>query len=231
MLTQLIGSVGVGDRVVVNTTAVELGLGTGGWHVVHWNLEREAWSESRRAGQRHEAALHEPAGRRRPRRARRNVATIDGMPVSWPACTVSSRRSRSRSSSAVPTRGSSYVMTDGGALPIAISELVAAAPRPESDRRDDHVRARVRRRLRSGLALRGPGDRARDRTKPTSRSSRWVRAVRDRRPGSGSAASRSAPRSTPPRDCSGVPIAALRGIVRRHPAAPPRRFAPQHSPR
>jgi hypothetical protein len=30
---------------VVNTTAVELGLGTGGWHVVHWNLERDVWSE------------------------------------------------------------------------------------------------------------------------------------------------------------------------------------------
>jgi hypothetical protein len=47
VLTQLIGSVVVGDRVVVNTTAVELGLGTGGWHVVHWNLDRPdgAWSE------------------------------------------------------------------------------------------------------------------------------------------------------------------------------------------
>ena len=38
VLTQLIGEVAVGDRVVVNTTAVDLGLGTGGWHVVHWNL-------------------------------------------------------------------------------------------------------------------------------------------------------------------------------------------------
>src|SRR5256714_4335673 len=45
VLTQLTGSVAVGDRVVVNTTAVELGLGTGGWHVVHWNLEREQWAE------------------------------------------------------------------------------------------------------------------------------------------------------------------------------------------
>ena len=44
-LTQLTGPVAVGDRVVVNTTAVELGLGTGGWHVVHWNLDRDAWSE------------------------------------------------------------------------------------------------------------------------------------------------------------------------------------------
>ena len=26
---------------MINTTAVELGLGTGGWHVVHWNLSRD----------------------------------------------------------------------------------------------------------------------------------------------------------------------------------------------
>src|SRR5680860_325156 len=45
VLTQLTGAVTPGDRVVVNTTAVELGLGTGGWHVVHWNLSRETWSE------------------------------------------------------------------------------------------------------------------------------------------------------------------------------------------
>src|SRR4029453_17768886 len=45
VLTQLTGTVAVGDRVVVNTTAVELGLGTGGWHGVHWNLERERWAE------------------------------------------------------------------------------------------------------------------------------------------------------------------------------------------
>ena len=35
------GTVAVGDRVVLNTTAVELGLGTGGWHVVHWNTARD----------------------------------------------------------------------------------------------------------------------------------------------------------------------------------------------
>ena len=51
-------------RVVLNTTAVELGLGTGGWHVVHWNLARDAWSRAR-ARAHHEAALHEPAGRHR----------------------------------------------------------------------------------------------------------------------------------------------------------------------
>src|SRR5690606_11883309 len=40
VLTDLIGPVEVGDEVVVNTTAVDLGLGTGGWHPVHWNLAR-----------------------------------------------------------------------------------------------------------------------------------------------------------------------------------------------
>src|SRR3954464_6051903 len=43
-LTQLVGPVAAGDRVVVNTSAVELGLGTGGWHVVHWNLSRDEWT-------------------------------------------------------------------------------------------------------------------------------------------------------------------------------------------
>src|SRR5439155_8776117 len=50
VLTQLTGPVAVGDDVVVNTTAVELGLGTGGWHVVHWNLTRREW---RAPGPRH----------------------------------------------------------------------------------------------------------------------------------------------------------------------------------
>src|SRR4030081_3366485 len=47
VLTQLTGSVAVGDRVVVNTTAVELGLGTGGGDVVHWNLAREGGRRGR----------------------------------------------------------------------------------------------------------------------------------------------------------------------------------------
>ena len=30
---------------MLNTTAVELGLGTGGWHVVHWNTERDVFED------------------------------------------------------------------------------------------------------------------------------------------------------------------------------------------
>ena len=49
VLTELVGPVAAGDEVVVNTTAVELGLGTGGWHVVHWNLSRREWHREGRA--------------------------------------------------------------------------------------------------------------------------------------------------------------------------------------
>src|SRR4051795_8250902 len=44
-LTEQVGPLEVGDRVVLNTTAIELGLGTGGWHVVHWNLTRTEWRQ------------------------------------------------------------------------------------------------------------------------------------------------------------------------------------------
>ena len=45
VLTQLIGSVGQGDRVVLNVTAVDLKLGTGGWHFVHWNLNQKEFHQ------------------------------------------------------------------------------------------------------------------------------------------------------------------------------------------
>ena len=48
-LTDLIGPCAIGDRVVVNTTAVDLGLGTGGFDVVHWNLSRDGLGRSRAA--------------------------------------------------------------------------------------------------------------------------------------------------------------------------------------
>lgn len=130
VLTQLVGPVDVGDRVVVNTTAVELGLGTGGWHVVHWNLSRERWTEPARphddrtvmklrytslqvdvtasAGERDEdqAALH-------------GVPVVVGTVHSQLAAIAVAFKQRR------PDCRLAYVMTDGGALPIAISDLVA----------------------------------------------------------------------------------------------------------
>ena len=130
MLTQLTGPVGAGDRVVVNTTAVDLGLGTGGWHVVHWNLERETWTGTD-AGSR-TAPTARTGMKLRYTSAQldvenaepEDVAAIDGTPVvvaglhsQVAAIAVAFKQLR-------PAARLVYVMTDGGALPIVISDLV-----------------------------------------------------------------------------------------------------------
>jgi Protein of unknown function (DUF3866) len=127
VLTDLIGPVAVGDRVVVNTTAVDLGLGTGGWNVVHWNLARESWSR-RGPGtvmklrytslQADVGAAEEASGYRPP-------DDLGRVPVV--ACTLHSQVAcvAVALAEAAPGRRVAYVMTDSAALPLALSELVA----------------------------------------------------------------------------------------------------------
>lgn len=125
-LTELTGPVDVGDRVIVNTTAVDLGLGTGGWHVVHWNLERNSFM---RAGPGHvmklrytslqfDAGTDELAHPELDERLR-------GLPVV--ACSVHSQVAVVAATirHLAPSSQIVYVMTDGGALPLALSDLVA----------------------------------------------------------------------------------------------------------
>jgi hypothetical protein len=120
VLTELIGPVAVGDRVVMNTTAVDLDLGTGGWHVVHWNLSRDNWSSRLRGREmkvRYTSLQTEvdiPA-----------VADVPEVPVvgclihsQLAAVALAYKRTR-------PDGRLVYVMTDGGALPLALSDLVA----------------------------------------------------------------------------------------------------------
>ena len=121
VLTELIGTVAIGDRVVMNTTAVDLDLGTGGWHVVHWNLSRDAW-ESPNAGR--EMKLRYTSLQVEVEMADGDAA-LAGRPVV--ACflhsqlaAVAATYKRER-----PDGRLVYVMTDGGALPIALSDLVA----------------------------------------------------------------------------------------------------------
>jgi hypothetical protein len=126
VLTQLIGSVVVGDRVVVNTTAVELGLGTGGWHVVHWNLDRPdgAWSEP---GPGHIMKLRYTSLQADTGAGEEGLdlpERLDGLPVvacglhsQVPCVAVVVRHLR-------PAARIAYVMTDGGSLPIALSDTV-----------------------------------------------------------------------------------------------------------
>jgi hypothetical protein len=132
VVTQLTGPVAEGDAVVLNTTAVELGLGTGGWHVVHWNLAHDTWGEPGPghimklrytslqvdAGAAEEADGSEPDGSVLP--------TLDGLPV-----VVGSLHSQLAPVAAAiralaPTARIAYVMTDGAALPLALSDLVAS---------------------------------------------------------------------------------------------------------
>ena len=121
VLTQLIGTVAVGDRVVMNTTAVDLDLGTGGWHVVHWNLEREAWSAP---GPGHEmklryTSLQVDSGVSEAPGVRPGMPVVACFLHSQVACVARAFKERA------PQRRLAYVMTEGGCLPVAVSDLVA----------------------------------------------------------------------------------------------------------
>lgn len=125
-LVALIGPVAVGDRVVVNTTAVDRGLGTGGWHVVHWNLSRDEWTDTgpghivkmrytslqADVGSTEEHTPHLPTH-------------LDGTPVV--ACSLHSQVGvvAALVQHLRPFTRVVYVMTDGAALPLALSDLVA----------------------------------------------------------------------------------------------------------
>jgi hypothetical protein len=130
--TDVTGPVSAGDRVVVNTTAVDLALGTGGEDFVLWNLEAAAagglsgghilklrytpWQLDTLAVEAPESEHH---------RTMAAADSLGGMPVvacgvhsQLPAVLATLRRRR-------PDLRLAYLMTDGAALPIAHSDLVA----------------------------------------------------------------------------------------------------------
>ncbi|MFM8971207.1 MAG: DUF3866 family protein [Actinomycetota bacterium] len=129
VLTRLTGEVELGDEVVVNTTAVELGLGTGGWHVVHWNLRRRSFSEpgpGHIMKSRYTSFQHDAGSTEEHSRELADLTSIDGMPViaaplhsQLPAVAAGFKARR-------PAARLAYVMTDGAALPLALSDLVVA---------------------------------------------------------------------------------------------------------
>lgn len=128
VLTELTGPVEVGDEVVINTTAIELGLGTGGWHVVHWNCSRRSWqapgpghimkvrytslqTDTGAAEELHAGVLAE-------------ADDLEGTPVV--ACGLHSQLPcvAAAVKHARPDARVAYVMTDGAALPMVLSDLV-----------------------------------------------------------------------------------------------------------
>jgi len=126
-LTELIGPVAEGDEVVVNTTAVDLGLGTGGWHVVHWNLSRRDWHAEGRGHvlKLRYTSLQADTGAAEEDPDYRAPADLGGRPVV--ACLLHSQLAcvAAAVATAAPGRRLVYVMTDAGALPLALSDVVA----------------------------------------------------------------------------------------------------------
>ncbi|MDI6709405.1 MAG: DUF3866 family protein [Bacillota bacterium] len=128
---ELTGPVAAGDEVILNTTAVHKDLGTGGYHFVVANLNITG-TEVPEAG--HIMKLRYAPGQLKVLAAEeddspladaiRGLTTLDGMPV-----LVGSLHSQLGPSAAAlrrqaPAARLAYVMTDGGALPIAFSRLV-----------------------------------------------------------------------------------------------------------
>jgi hypothetical protein len=127
-LTQLTGPVAVGDRVIVNTTAVELGLGTGGWHVVHWNLARESWNEpgpGHIIKGRYTSLQADVGSTEEHLEALAEIESIDGMPVVVAALHSQLPAVAAAFKECAPAASLAYVMTDGAGLPLALSDLVA----------------------------------------------------------------------------------------------------------
>ncbi len=127
VLTELIGSVAVGDDVIVNATAVDLGLGTGGWDVVHWNLSR---SEFSKPGPGHVlkvryTSLQCDTGAAEEYEGYTAPASLAGLPVM--ACGLHSQLGAVAVvfKHLAPAHRLAFVMTDSAALPLVLSDLVA----------------------------------------------------------------------------------------------------------
>ncbi len=125
---QLTGSVSAGDRVIVNTTAVDLRLGSGGLSFVLWNLERGEFDESgaghlmklRYTPLQH-ASLSVEEEDSPHHEVLENASGIDGMPVV--ACGLHSQLLPVvvTAKALRPKAKIAYIMSEGGALPAAFS--------------------------------------------------------------------------------------------------------------
>lgn len=128
----LTGPVAEGDSVIVNTTAVELALGSGGFHVVVWNNKYESLETE---GSGHIMKLRYTPMQFNVMAAEENQSGVNemvsgevdlrGMPV-----IIGSLHSQLAPAAAVIKKSTggrarvAYIMTDRAALPIALSDTV-----------------------------------------------------------------------------------------------------------
>ena len=117
-LVAVVGAVDVGDLVVVNTTAVELGLGTGGWHVVHSIQTRTEWQTPNSGRVLKARYLSEQL------EVEPHVSTrLDLIGARVLLCVLHSHLGAVSVALGSPNLG--YLMTDQAALPLSLSDLVA----------------------------------------------------------------------------------------------------------
>jgi len=132
VLTGMVGPVEAGDEVIANTTAVELGLGSGGYHFVLWNLSRDVLEmpsgghimKLRYTPLQHDMqAVEEQLGSDygEPRDI---DGALDGIPVIAGSLHSQLLPAALAYKDARPEGRLVYVMTDGSSLPIEISNTV-----------------------------------------------------------------------------------------------------------
>jgi hypothetical protein len=127
----MLGPLAPGDRVVVNVSGIELGLGTGGLGFILWNLDGPGpdplgpghvvklrytpWQKAVLAAEEPRSPHHEPL---------REAASLNGTPVV--VCTLHSQIAAAAAGikESRPDARVGYLMTDGAALPLALSGLV-----------------------------------------------------------------------------------------------------------
>jgi hypothetical protein len=127
----MLGPLQVGNRVVVNTTGIDLGLGTGGVAFILWNLDGPPpephleghivklrytpWQMNVRAVEAPESESHEVLTA---------ATSLEGAPVV--ACALHSQVPAAAAGvkAARPQARVGYLMTDGGALALSFSRLV-----------------------------------------------------------------------------------------------------------
>lgn len=142
-LTELVGDIEPGDRVVANTTAVALGLGSGGWHFVHWNLERRSLerevpghlmklrytSLQRNVELWHEKPEHTGKAKKAPD-GPVDLLALKNLLLGTPVIVCSLHSQVAVVVAALrllrPDIATGYVMTDAAALGYAMSDLLAA---------------------------------------------------------------------------------------------------------
>jgi hypothetical protein len=130
----MLGRLEAGHRVIVNTTGVELGLGTGGRGFVLWDLDAPPPHPDARGHivkmrytpwQTNVLVAEEEASEHYDVLV--DARTVDGMPVV--ACGLHSQMPGAAAGvrAGLPGARIGYLMTDGAALPLAWSDLVGAS--------------------------------------------------------------------------------------------------------